>query len=82
MRSFFRPLTKRDAMIAAVVVGLVIVYLVVSFIKDLMSGLTFEEMKTEIILIAFAGFLEWGMLQIAISKDKDDEDGSGDDQTD
>lgn len=78
MRSFFRPLTKRDAKIAAVVVGLVIAYLVISFIKDLLSGLTFEEVRTEIILIAFAGFLEWGMLQIAISKDKDEEGPDGD----
>ena len=83
MRSLFKPLTKRDAKIAAVVVGLVLIVLVISFVKDLLAGYTFDEVRSSALLIAFAGIIEWGMITIAFSKDKEDnkdEDGSDEDQ--
>ncbi|MCR5010561.1 MAG: hypothetical protein K6A91_06460 [Clostridia bacterium] len=74
MRSLFRPLTKRDAVIASVIVGIAIVFLAVNLIKDIVAGLPFDDLKNDIILLAFAGFLESGMLTIAISKDKEEKE--------
>ena len=82
MRSLFKPLTKRDAVIASVIVGIAIVFLAVNLIKDIVAGLPFDDLKNDIILLAFAGFLESGMVTIEISKDKEENEEDTEEITD
>ena len=82
MRSLFKPLTKRDAVIASVIVGIALVFLAVNLIKDIIAGLPFDDLKNDIILLAFAGFLESGMVTIAISKDKEENEEDTEEITD
>ena len=74
MNKFFKPLAKKDAQIVAVIFGLAFIYLVISFIKTLLSGTTFDDAKSDLILIAFVGIVEWAMITIALSKDKKSEE--------
>ena len=74
MNKFFKPLSKKDAQVIAVIFGLAFIYLVISFIKTLLSGTTFDDAKSDLILIAFVGIVEWAMVNIALSKDKKSEE--------
>lgn len=70
-KDFFKPLKKRDAKIAAVLFGIVLIIFAVNLIKDVISGKYFEELHSSIMLIAFFAIIEWGMVVIATSKDKE-----------
>ncbi len=74
MRSFFKPLSKRDATVIAVIFGLALIALIVNFVKNLIGGSTFDDVRSDIILIVFAAIVEWAMINIALSKDKTDEE--------
>ncbi|MBQ9890127.1 MAG: hypothetical protein IJM39_01835 [Firmicutes bacterium] len=74
MRSFFKPLSKRDATVIAVIFGLALIALIVNFVKSLIGGSTFDDVRSDIILIVFAAIVEWAMINIALSKDKKDEE--------
>ena len=74
MKSFFKPLSKRDAQVIAVIFGLAFIYLVISFIKTLIAGTTFDDAKSDLILVFFVGIIEWAMVKIALSKDKKSEE--------
>ena len=74
MRSFFKPLSKRDATVIAVIFGLALIALIVKFVKSLIGGSTFDDVRSDIILIVFAAIVEWAMINIALSKDKKDEE--------
>ena len=71
-KGFFKPLKKRDAQIAAVLFGIVLLILAYNLIKDLFSGKSFDELHSNIMIIAFFAIIEWGMVVIATSKDKDE----------
>ena len=74
MRSFFKPLSRRDATVIAVIFGLALIALIVNFVKSLIGGSTFDDVRSDIILIVFAAIVEWAMINIALSKDKKDEE--------
>ena len=71
-KGFFKPLKKRDAQIAAVLFGIVLLILAYNLVKDLFGGKTFDELHSNIMLIAFFAIIEWGMVVISTSKDKDE----------
>ena len=71
-KGFFKPLAKRDAKIAAVLFGIVLLVLAVNLVKDVLSGKHFEELHANIMIIAFFAIIEWGMVVIATSKDKEE----------
>jgi hypothetical protein len=71
-KGFFKPLKKRDAKIAAVLFGIVLLILAYNLVKDLFGGKTFDELHSNIMLIAFFAIIEWGMVVISTSKDKDE----------
>ncbi len=77
-KDFLKPLKKRDAQIAALLFGAVLLILVYNLIKDLLSGMTFEEVRSNILMIVFFGIIEWGMVVIGTSKDKDENAASED----
>ena len=75
MNKIFKPISKRDAKIAAVLFGAVLIVLVVNLVKSLLAGAVFEELHNNLLLIAFAVIVEFGMVTIATSKDKEEEAG-------
>ena len=77
-KGFFKPLSKRDAKIASVLFGIVLIILAYNVIKDLFAGMSFDEVRSNILLVAFLGIIEWGMVVIATSKDKDESASSED----
>ena len=54
--------------------GLALIALIVNFVKSLIGGSTFDDVRSDIILIVFAAIVEWAMINIALSKDKKDEE--------
>ena len=75
MNKIFKPISKRDAKIAAVLFGAVLIVLLVNLVKSLLAGAVFEELHNNLLLIAFAVIVEFGMVTIATSKDKEEEAG-------
>ena len=73
MHKLFKPLSKRDAKIAAVLFGAGFLYMLYTIVKDMLSGRPFEELHSEVILLAFIGLIEWGMITVGFSKDKEKE---------
>ena len=67
-KGWFKPLSKRDAKFAAVIIGIFLIYGVIDFVKDLIAGMSFEEIKGSIIPVAFGAIIEYGMLVIAFGR--------------
>ena len=74
MHKLFKPLSKRDAKIAAVLFGIGFLYMLFNTVKDVLSGKTFDELHSDLLLLAFIGIIEWGMVSVGFTKDKDKED--------
>lgn len=74
MHKLFKPLSKRDAKIAAVLFGIGFLYMLFNTVKDVLSGKTFDELHADLLLLAFIGIIEWGMVSVGFTKDKDKED--------
>jgi len=74
MKNWFKPLSKRNALYAAIVIGVILIYGLFGFVKDIIAGLTFDEMRSSILIIIFAGILEYAMVTIALSKDDPEDD--------
>ena len=70
MHKLFKPLTKRDARIAAVLFGAGFLYMLYTIVKDILAGKSFDELNADIMILAFIGIIEWGMITISFSKDK------------
>ena len=70
MHKLFKPLSKRDAKIAAVLFGAGFLYMLYSIIKDMTAGRTFDELHSDFIVLAFIGIIEWGMITVGFTKDK------------
>ena len=69
-KGFFKPLSKRDARIAAVLFGAGFLYMLYTIIKDMLAGRTFDELHSDFMILAFVGIIEWGMLTISFGKEK------------
>ena len=86
MKNFFKPLTRRDAIIASVIIGGVIIFLIISIIKDLMSGLVFDDIRSSFLMLFFFAIIEYGMITILKAKNAEKENESetdaGDDSGD
>ena len=74
MKKLFKPLSKRDAQVIAVIFGLGLIYLVISFIKILLSGASFDDVKSDIIILAFVAIIEYSMINIGFLNDKKTEE--------
>ena len=74
MHKLFKPLSKRDAKIAAVLFGLGFLYMLYNIIRDMLAGKTFDELHADFMILAFIGIIEWGMITVGFSKDKNKED--------
>ena len=70
MHKLFKPLSKRDAKIAAVLFGAGFLYMLYSIIRDMTAGRTFDELHSDFIVLAFIGIIEWGMITVGFTKDK------------
>ena len=69
MKTLFKPLSKRNARFAAVVIGFLLIYGIISFIKDILSGMSFDELHSNIIILIFGAIIEYAMITISFSKD-------------
>ena len=49
-------------------------YMLFTIIKDMLGGKTFDELHADIMILAFIGIIEWGMITVGFSKDKNKED--------
>ena len=78
-KGFFKPLSKRDAKIAAVIFGITLIVLAYELIKQIFAGTPFDEMRNMLLLTAFAAIVEFSMVTIATSKDKDEEKAGSED---
>ena len=73
MHKLFKPLSKRDAKIAAVLFGIGFVYMLFFTLKEVFSGKSFDELHSDLLLLIFIGIIEWGMVTVAFYKDKNKE---------
>ena len=74
MHKLFKPLSKRDAKIAAVLFGLGFLYMLYTIVKEVMAGRTFDELHSDLIILAFIAIIEWGMITVGFSKDKKEDE--------
>ena len=72
-RNWFKPLGKRNARFASVVIGILCLFFVIDVIKELFAGASFEEIKSSIIMVVFFVIIEYAMIIIATSKDDPEE---------
>jgi len=84
MKNFFKPLSKRDAIIASVIILAFILWTAVNVVRDLLAGMSFEEIKGEAMFLLFFVIVESGLVTVAFGKEKpkeeDSEGPSGDEQ--
>ena len=88
MKNWFKPITRRDAVVVSVIIGAVIIYFAASIIKDMRSGLVFNDLRPSFLMLFILVFIEYGMLVIIFGKKRqnvesvtDDTDGDpGQDQ--
>ena len=73
MHKLFKPLSKRDAKIASVLFGIGFLYMLFYTIKQALSGKSFDELHSDLLLLAFIAIIEWGMITVAFYKDKNKE---------
>lgn len=78
MKNFFKPLTRRDAIIASVIIGGVIISLIISIVKDLMSGLVFDDIRSSFLMLFFFALIEYGMITILKAKNAEKENDNDD----
>ena len=74
MKKLFKPLSKRDAQVIAVIFGLALIYLVISFIKTILAGTTFDDIKSDLIILVFVAIIEYSMINIGFLKEKKTEE--------
>ena len=60
----FKKFTRRDAMFAAGAFSLILVWIVVSIIKDILAGCSLDEMKYEIMYLVIVAILDFSMITI------------------
>ena len=70
-KGFFKPLSKRDAKIAAVIFGITLVVLVYELLRQIFAGTTFDDLRNTLLLTVFAAIVEFSMITIVTSRDKD-----------
>ncbi len=78
MKNFFKPLTRRDAIIASVIIGGVIISLIISIVKDLMSGLVFDDIRSSFLMLFFFALIEYAMITILKAKNAEKENDNDD----
>ena len=70
MRKFFRPLSKRDGKIASVIIGVILLYGIITVVQDLVTGMTFDEVRSSVLILILGAIIEYAMIVIGFGKDK------------
>ena len=70
-KGWFKPITKKNALYAAVIILIVLIWTGINVIKDISSGMTFDDMRSELLFLMMFIFIEYAMVTIAFSKDKE-----------
>ena len=73
-------MSRKNARFAAVVIGVILIVGIINFIKDILSGMTFDELRSNILLLIFGAIIEYAMIIIATSKDDPAEEAEKEEQ--